>query len=63
MALSLSITPVDSPTYAEMLRVGLETLVEEVQFSHLRDLHLVARTPQEASILVDLLEDMGHRQI
>lgn len=63
LALSLSTTPETSPSYSETLRTGLETLVAEVQFSHLRDLHLIAQSPKEASMIVGMLQNMGHRQI
>jgi hypothetical protein len=63
LALSLSTSPDSSLSYAETLRVGLETLVAEVQFSHLRDLHLVAQNIGEASLIADMLQEMGHRQI
>jgi hypothetical protein len=63
LALSLLTTRKTGQAYEETLRVGLQTLVEEVKFSHLRDLHIVASSQKEASILIAMLSDMGHRQI
>ncbi len=63
LALTLSTPSEECPAYSEMLRVGLQTLVEEAQFTFLRDLHLIARTPVEAFMIVKLLREMGHRQI
>jgi len=57
-------TPVEgSPHYLTCLRLGLETLVDEVSLSPLRDVHLRAQSPREAGMLQSMLEEMGHTQL
>jgi len=63
LALSMLTTRKTGQAYQETLRVGLQTLVEEVKFSHLRDLHLVASSSKEASVLISMMSEMGHREI
>lgn len=63
LALSLLTTRATGQAYQQTLRVGLQTLTEEVKFSHLRDIHILASSNREMSILVGMLRDMGHQQI
>jgi O-acetyl-ADP-ribose deacetylase (regulator of RNase III) len=63
LALSLLTTRKTGQAYEQTLRVGLQTLVEEVKFSHLRDLHIMASSSKEASIVIAMMTDMGHRQV
>lgn len=63
LALSLSVPPEDSPHYVSCLEVGLRCLVDEVPCTDLRDLHLLAQSPQEAGLLKSMLTEMGYRQI
>jgi O-acetyl-ADP-ribose deacetylase (regulator of RNase III) len=63
LALTLLTTRKTGQAYEQTLRVGLQTLLEEVKFSHLRDLHIVASSPKEASILIAMMSEMGHRLI
>jgi hypothetical protein len=48
------------PEYEQTIQVGLQTLVEEVQASHLKDVHILATTPEEASLMVRLMQKMGY---
>mmetsp|Transcript_22887 Transcript_22887/g.34886 ORF Transcript_22887/g.34886 Transcript_22887/m.34886 type:complete len:84 (+) Transcript_22887:3-254(+) len=63
LAISLLTTRKEGQAYAHTLRLGLQTLIEEVKFSHLRDLHIVASSQKEASILIAMMSEMGYRQI
>lgn len=63
LALTLLTTRKTGHSYEETLLVGLQTLVEEVKFSHLRDLHIVASSVKEASVLIAMMSEMGHRMI
>jgi hypothetical protein len=50
------------PSYEETIRIGLQILVEEVKFSALKDIHLIAKTPKEASIMVRIMEqNLGYQ--
>ena len=52
-------TPIEgSPHYLTCLRLGLETLVDEVSFSPLRDVYLVAQSDTEAGLLQNMLEEI-----
>lgn len=62
LTLSLSTPPEGSQHYTACLQLGLQTLVDEVPFSHLRDLNLIAQSPQEAALLKSMLEEMGYLQ-
>ena len=63
LTLCLSMPIEGSPHYLTCLRLGLETLVDEVSFSPLRDVHLRAQSPREAGLLQSMLEEMGHTQL
>ena len=59
LGLSMLTTKPTGSAYEQTLRVGLQTLVEEVKFSHLRDLHIVAASEKEASALQKIARDIG----
>eukprot|EP00934_Nitzschia_sp_Nitz4_P000013 Nitzschia sp. Nitz4//scaffold12_size214221//67319//71587//NITZ4_001491-RA/size214221-processed-gene-0.153-mRNA-1//-1//CDS//3329534993//13//frame0 len=63
VALNMLTTTESGTVCEQMLRVGLQTLAEEVKFSHLRDLHIVTSSQTEFSLICDILEDMGHSPI
>ncbi|KAL3921441.1 MAG: hypothetical protein SGILL_002745 [Bacillariaceae sp.] len=57
---SLLTTHKKGPAYERTIRIGLQTLIEEVKFSHLTDLHLIAKSPKEASLMVAIMMEMGY---
>jgi hypothetical protein len=61
LGISLHTTHKKGRAYEETVRIGLQTLVEEVKFSHLTDLHIIARTPKEASLMVVIMQQMGYQ--
>jgi hypothetical protein len=60
LGMNLLTTHKKGPAYDRTVRLGLQTLLEEVKFSHLTDLHVIARTPKEASLMVDIMLEMGY---
>jgi len=60
LGLSLLTTRKKGVAYEQLVQIGLQTLVEEVKFSHLTDLHIIAKTPKEASLMVAMMEKMGY---
>jgi len=63
VALSMLTTRIGGSAYSETLRVGLQTLVDEVKFSYLRDVHIIAATQAEANAIVSVMTEMGLQQI
>ena len=62
-AISILTTRQTINAYDETLRIALQTLVEEVKFSHLRELHIIASSPKEASRLIEIMSEMKIRRV
>jgi O-acetyl-ADP-ribose deacetylase (regulator of RNase III) len=60
LAITLLTTRQKGHMYNWALRQGLKTLLEEIKFTQLSDMHIIAKTPKEASIIVALMEEMGY---
>jgi O-acetyl-ADP-ribose deacetylase (regulator of RNase III) len=60
LGLSLLTTRSTGNVYEKTLRVGLQTLLEEVKFSHLLDLHIITSTPKEAVLLEKIARELGY---
>ena len=52
-------TKVGSPTYESTLLTNLKLLVDEAKFSDLNTLHIVARSDEESTKLIDMALTMG----
>jgi len=64
----LAISPLTTCTkngciYEEMIQIGLQTLSEEVKFSQLKEVHIIARSHQEVSIMTSTMQAMGYTPI
>ena len=59
LGISMLTTKHTGYAYEQTLRVGLQTLVEEVKFSHLRDLHILTASQKESSTLQMIAREMG----
>ncbi|VEU43877.1 unnamed protein product [Pseudo-nitzschia multistriata] len=46
--------------YEDLLRIGVQTLVEEAKFSSLLEVRLVGSNPRETAKLVGILQEMGY---
>jgi hypothetical protein len=62
-AISILTTRQTGTFYDETLCIGLQTLVAEVKFSHLRELHIIASSQKEASRLVEIMSEMSIRRV
>jgi hypothetical protein len=61
----MAISPLTTRTkngliYEEMIQIGLQTLSEEVKFSQLEEVHIIARSSKEATIMVDTMQSLGY---
>ena len=61
----MAISPLTTRTkngsiYEEMIQIGLQTLSEEVKFSQLEEVHIIARSSKEATIMVDTMQALGY---
>jgi hypothetical protein len=51
----------NGPIYEEVLKVAVQTIVEEAKFSTgLREVHLVGKSPKEATLLAGIMKTMGY---
>lgn len=62
---ALAISPLttrtkNGPIYEEMIQIGLRTLSEEVKFSQLNEVHIIARSSKEATIMIDTMHALGY---
>jgi hypothetical protein len=48
-----------SGLYERTLHIGLQTLVEEIRHSKLKELHLMASSPEEAASFIQIGREMG----
>jgi hypothetical protein len=48
-----------SELYERTLHIGLQTLVEEIRYSKLKELHLMASSPEEAASFIQIGREMG----
>ncbi|KAG7359457.1 hypothetical protein IV203_034555 [Nitzschia inconspicua] len=46
--------------YHATIQIALQTLIEEAKFSDLKDVHVIAKTPNEASLMVSRMLEMGY---
>merc|ERR1711924_414168 len=61
-ALAISpLTPHSTNGYIheEILRLGLQTLSEEVKFSQLKEVYVVGKSAKEVSLLIEMMHAMG----
>ena len=47
--------------YNELVQIGLQTLSEEVKFSQLKEVHIMARSEKEAATMAITMEAMGYK--
>jgi Ran GTPase-activating protein (RanGAP) involved in mRNA processing and transport len=57
-AISILTTKQTGSAYDETLRIALQTLVAEVKFSLLRELHIIVSSQKEASRLIEIMTEM-----
>jgi O-acetyl-ADP-ribose deacetylase (regulator of RNase III) len=46
--------------YQATIQIALQTLIDEAKFTHLKDVHVIAKTPKEASLMVTRMLEMGY---
>jgi hypothetical protein len=47
-------------SYQATIQIALQTLIDEAKFTHLKDVHVIAKTPKEASLMVTRMLEMGY---
>jgi hypothetical protein len=60
LGVTLLLTLNKGGAYESYIQTGLQTLIQEAKFSQLKDVHVIAKTPKEASMMVSRMMEMGY---